>query len=106
MGNPLDPTRDHRISLDKAATQTRAYRHGAPIRTGDAGAFNAAPVRELLDQPGCVGVRYYKGLNEEGTETIILVGVDKDGSDMTSGILLDIVFLCPPICPGGNVLNT
>lgn len=106
MGTPLDPARNHRITLDDAAAQTRAYRYGAPLGKGDSGAFNATPVRELLDQPGCVGLRYYKGLNAEGDATIILVGVDKSGNDMTSGILLDIVFLCPPICPDGNVLNT
>lgn len=106
MGTPLDPTRHQRISLDNAAAQTRAYRHGEPIRKGDSGAFNAAPVRELLDQPGCVGVRYYKGLNADGDATIILAGVDGSGNDMTDGILLDIVFLCPPFCPDGNVLNS
>lgn len=106
MGTPLDPARDHRISIDDAAAQTRAHRHGAPISKGDSGAFNAAPVRELLDQRDCVGVRYYKGLNADGDATMILVGVDANGNDITSGIVLDIVFLCPPVCPDGNLLNT
>lgn len=106
MGVPLDPTRDHHISLEDAAVQTRDYRDGAPMRKGDCGAFNAPQVRALLDQPGCVGLRYYKGLNADGDSTIILVGVDKGGNDMITGVLLDILLLCPPFCPDSNVLNS
>lgn len=62
--------------------------------------------RGILDQPGCIGVRYYRALNADGDPSMILVGVDQAGDDMTAGLLLDGIFLCPPFCPGGNVLNS
>jgi hypothetical protein len=66
MGKPLDPAHDHKISLEAAAAQTGAYRKGRPSAAGDCGAFNAKPVLELLQQPGCVGVRIYQGLTRQG----------------------------------------
>jgi hypothetical protein len=104
MGKPLDRTRDHRISLPDAAAQARAHRHGGAIRHGDSGAFNAAAILDLLAQPGCVGLRYYKGVKGD-EDTLVLVGVDESGNDMTSGILLNIPFLCPPYCPDSDALN-
>ncbi len=106
MGKPLDPTRDHRISLPEAAEQARRARHGGPYRAGDSGAFNAKAVLELLAQPGCVGLRYYKARNKAGEDSMVLVGVDGDGNDMTEGILLDQGFPCPPYCPDDDALNT
>jgi hypothetical protein len=106
MAKPLDPARDHHVSLSSAAAQAKAHRQGGPIRKGDTGAFNAEPIRRLLAQPGCVGVRYYKGRNQDGDDTMILVGVDSTGNDMTSGVLLNIPFLCPPFCPDDDALNT
>lgn len=105
MGNPLDPSRDHRISLADAAAQTKAHRDGRPPRLGDSGAFNAKAVLELLQQPGCVGLRYYKGRNKAGESSLILVGVDAEGNDLNTGALLDFAFPCPPFCPDGSPLN-
>ncbi len=106
MGKPLDPTRDHRISLADAAEQTRRARQGGPYRKGDSSAFNAKPVLELLAQPGCVGLRIYKGRDKAGDESMVLVGVDADGNDITKGLLLNLGFPCPPHCPDDDELNT
>ena len=105
MGKPLDPAHDHTISLEAAAAQTGAYRKGRPSAAGDCGAFNAKPVLELLQQPGCVGVRIYQGLNKAGNASLALVGVDADGNDMTGGMLIDNMMPCPPWCSDGNALN-
>jgi len=106
MGKPLDPRRDHRISLADAAEQTRRARQGGAYRKGDSSAFNAKPVLELLTQPGCVGLRIYKGRDEAGEDSMVLVGVDTDGNDMTKGVLLNLSFPCPPYCPDDDALNT
>lgn len=106
MGKPLDPSRSHRIDLPDAAAQAKAHRQGGPFRSSDAGAFNAKAVLELLAQPGCVGLRYYKGRTKGGDDSMILVGVDEQGNDMTAGVLLDEVFRCPPFCSDDNALNT
>lgn len=105
MGTPLDPKHNHRITLDEAAALTRRFRHGGAKRLGDSVAFNAEPVKELLAQEGCVGIRCYQGLTAEGTPTVMLVGVDAKGNDMTSGVLLDWGMPCPPYCPDDDALN-
>ncbi|ULQ52892.1 hypothetical protein [Flavihumibacter fluvii] len=33
-------------------------------------------IDEILAQPGCVGIRYYMGLNEIGEKTLVYVGID------------------------------
>lgn len=106
MGKPLDPGHDHRISLPDAAAQAKLHRQGGPARAGDSGAFNAKAVLALLAQPGCVGLRYYKGRKKDGDDSLILVGVDGQGNDMVNGELLEFGMRCPPYCGDANALNT
>lgn len=106
MAKPLDPARNHVIPLAQAAADAKRHRGGGPHRIGDSGAFNAAAVLGLLQQPGCVGLRYYRGRTATAEDSMILVGVDAAGNDMTGGIVLDSHFPCPPFCPDGNTLNT
>ncbi len=106
MGKPLPKDHDHRISLPDAAAQAKAHRQGGPSRSGDSGAFLAKPVLELLAQPGCAGLRYYKGRSKAGEDSMILVGVDEAGNDMTGGVLLNVPLKCPPWCGDENALNS
>ncbi|WP_188937517.1 hypothetical protein [Puia dinghuensis] len=39
-------------------------------------------IDQLLAQPGCVGLRFYYGINEEGQKTLVYVGIDADGQDL------------------------
>ena len=100
------PPRDHRISLTDAAALTRRFRDQAPADGVRAGAFHADQVRALLDQPGCVAFRIYLGRQADGTETFVLVGVDANDKDMTGGVLLDVIYPCPPFCEDGSALNS
>ena len=102
---PLPP-RDHRISLEAAALLTRRYREDAGKGAQKAGAFHADQVGELLAQKGCVALRIYYGKSEDGTDTIILVGVDANDKDITGGVLLEFGFPCPPLCDDGSGLNS
>jgi hypothetical protein len=40
-------------------------------------------IDHILAQPGCVGMRFYYGLNEDGKKTLVYVGMDADGNDLT-----------------------
>ena len=51
-------------------------------------------------------MRIYYGRDSAGEDTLVLVGVDQKGNDMTGGTLLEDPFWCPPLCGGGNTLNT
>lgn len=99
------PARDHRITLAAAAALTRRHREGGAKGATNASAFHADQVRALLAQPGCVGLRIYHGKNADGSDGTVIVGVDANDKDMTSGTLLENGFPCPPLCDNGSALN-
>jgi hypothetical protein len=98
----LPDSKSHRISLDEAAAQTKLHRDGQH----KGGLFLRPELDQLLAQPGCAGLRYYYGRKAEGEDTLIMIGVDKEGNDMTQGIMLEESFLCPPWCGTANPLNS
>ena len=104
---PLEP-RDHSVSLTEAAAHTRRHRQatGKAREADHAGAFHADQVMALLKQKGCTALRIYHGRTEQGRRSLVLVGVDGQGNDMTAGTLLEVCFPCPPFCGDGNALNT
>lgn len=101
----LPPKRDHRISLEAAATLTGRFRRDAEPGEQRATMFPREVFDSLLIQPGCLGIRIYNGVAEDGASANVLVGVDRDGNDMTSGALYDMGMPCPPYCGGDNELN-
>ena len=98
----LPEPKGHRIPLAEAAEQTKRYRESRH----SAGLFLRQELDELLAQPGCSGLRFYYGRNRDAMDTVILVGVDKNGNDISDGVLMDVHFPCPPICSGANALNS
>ena len=98
----LPNPKSHKIPLNQAAEQTKRS-HG---KGNKGGFFFRKDLDELLAQPGCSGVRYYYGLDEDGKDSLILVGVDKDGNDMANGVLMEFSIPCPPFCGDGNSLNS
>ena len=96
------PARDHRIPLEAATALTRRYRERGRPDAMRAGAFHADQVKELLAQPGCVGLRVYHGIKDDGAGALILVGIDSNEHDLT-GVMLEFCFPCPPFCNGGGL---
>jgi len=43
---------------------------------------------QILNQPGCVGMRFYNGINEEGQKTLVYVGIDAEGKDLIKRTLV------------------
>ena len=99
---PLPNPKSHRIALSAAADQVRSA--AKPAQKG--GLFLRKELDELLAQSGCAGLRYYYGRNAKGEDTLILVGVDKDGNDQLQGVVMEDCFLCPPFCGTANSLNS
>jgi hypothetical protein len=98
----LPGPKSHRISLEEAVAQAKRYRAGM----NKGGLFLRQELDDLLAQKGCAALRIYYGRKEDGTDTIILVGADEKGDDMTSGIVLEEHFLCPPYCNDISPLNS
>ena len=47
-------------------------------------------IDQILAQPGCVGLRFYNALNENGQETLVYVGVDASGKDLIKNTVVQI----------------
>jgi hypothetical protein len=92
------------ISLNEAATMTSAYRSANPNATR--GHFMGSTIlNSILAQSGCKGIRTYYGIDSSGQKQLVLVGVDANGDDMTSGIIADRAVPCPQLCSVANPLN-
>ena len=99
------PTFDHDIGLTEARNMIGRHRRANPGCIG-ASAFTKVALDRVLLQEGCVGVRMYFGLNEDGTPSLILVGVDVFGNDLDDGELVERGFPCPPFCPTDSALDS
>jgi hypothetical protein len=60
--------------------------------------FGKDLVDKILAQPGCVGVRMYYGKHANGKPGVLIIGVNKYGKDMVSGVLAMPTSICPPLC--------
>ncbi len=98
------PARDYRITLAAAAALTKAYRD-AKVSAVTSGAIAKDPVMQLLNQAGCVGLRIYYGRNPDGTPALVLAGIDASDNDLTKGVLLEQLWICPPMCAAASPLN-
>ncbi|HEU4569925.1 MAG TPA: hypothetical protein VFS07_05080 [Gemmatimonadales bacterium] len=100
---PLPDPRDHHIPLERAAELTRHHR---AAKSGEPHAefFHRAAFERLLAQPGCAGIRVYRGRDAKGGHHLVLVGVDGNGDDMTADGCMEEAFPCPPYCSEGSPL--
>lgn len=62
-------------------------------------------IEDILAQDECVGIRVYKGEDDDGNENFIWVGVDRFENDMVDGVIADYCFPCPNTCGSPNNLN-
>lgn len=102
----LPEPKDHRISLRDAAILTKRHQAHAGKDAPKGALFLRPLLDELLAQPGCSGMRVYYARTTKGEATLVVVGVDQHGDDMTEGTLLEDPFLCPPLCGDANALNS
>ena len=105
---PLPQKNNQKISLDEASKLTAAYR--STLQKPDdvlGGLVWKDELQKLLEQPGCVAMRYYYALKDE-EPVLVLVGVDGNGNDITGSgsVILEWIDRCPPYCPAPNSLNS
>jgi len=73
--------------------------------------FGKNILTDILNQPGCMGIRFYYGIDDQGKKALVLVGTDKKGVNIWSGKTSkgkltaavrplggDISYPCPPYC--------
>jgi hypothetical protein len=89
------------ISLETASEWTANYRTANPGSI-KAYFYGRTILLDILGQNDCVGIRIYYAMDGEGVKQLILVGVDADGNDQTSGIVADRGYPCPSYCDSGD----
>ena len=98
-------TGNHVVTVDQAAKYIQNFKQNSVATTIKGGYFERNIFDKILAQGGVVGIRYYYAAKDDGTPTIVLVGVDSTGSDMVQGIVGEWGLPCPPNCGSTNQLN-
>lgn len=102
---PLPEKRDHRISLPDAVALAKQHRNDHPGEP-KAHFFHREAFDALLAQPGASGIRIYRGKGKGGERHLVMVAVDAEGDDLTSGgTVMELDMPCPPYCPKGSPLQ-
>jgi hypothetical protein len=86
------------ISFQEAKGLLKTYERIAASDAVIAQYFGKDLVDKIFAQPGCVGVRMYYGKHANGKPGVIIVGVDKYGKDIVTGVLAMPTAICPPLC--------
>ena len=94
---------NHLQSLVEASILTRTYRESEDRGSIKGGFFARSIFEKILSQKGCLGIRNYFARMNDGTRTLVLVGADEKGNDMSNGWLgADML----PLVSGNNLLNS
>jgi hypothetical protein len=100
MTNP--PPRRHKITVADAKKLMGKPPKGLATRGGH---FPREAIDAILAQPGCAGIRFYYGTNEDGSPAVVMLGIDANNADMTDGEIIDTHFPCPPFCDDNSALR-
>lgn len=101
----FDGTEGDQIELETAAAWTKNYRGAHPEET-KGHFFGKDILNDILNQTGCMGIRMYYAIDDDGNKQMVLAGANTDEDDMDSGVVADISVLCPPSCGRRNSLNS
>jgi hypothetical protein len=93
------------VTLDQAVKYVQSYTMSPTSPTIKGGYFAKVGLEKILSQAGCVGIRYYYSKKDDGSSSLVVVGVDYNGTDLTAGPMIDNAFPCPPFCGSPSPLN-
>jgi hypothetical protein len=67
--------------------------------------FGRDQIKNLLEQPGCIGIRVHFGMNVLGVQKLVILPADEYGVNINlknsfgEDVALDWGAPCPPLCP-------
>jgi len=93
----FDGNEAEQFPLDEAAKWTANYRAANPQGV-KAHFFGKNILQDILNQPGCMGIRVYYALDDDGKQQMIMVGANADENDMFNDIIAEKAKPCPPFC--------
>jgi hypothetical protein len=95
----------HQVALTDAVKYVQNFRKNPQTITTQGGSLNRAIFDKILAQPDCEGIRFYYAQNDNGSPTLVLVGITAKGSDMTKGAIAEMITPCPPFCDESSDLK-
>jgi hypothetical protein len=81
------------------------YQEGDTVKGIRGGFYGKNKILAILNQPDCIGLRYYHGVNSSGQLVVVLAGEDSSGTGL-DGVLVNEGPLCPPFCSITNSLDS
>ena len=92
------------ISTEEALNLNAGFKNLYPAQTY-AMFMGEEILSAMMTQEGVTGIRVYLALNEDGTETVVLAGVDAANTDLTGSdnVLANRGTVCPPDCPDASL---
>ncbi len=101
----------HMMDKDKVTKWVKRYHKEHPDKVRG-WLYGCDVLCELLDEDGCDGIWFFKGINDEGKERLIMYPADKDGNILNpkikslgaksnGGGAANDSADCPDDCPGG-----
>jgi hypothetical protein len=91
-------THSHEIPLDSAKKYIQNLKKDAMQMKTKGGMFYREIFDKMLSQKGVIGIRYYYAKTDDGNPTIVLVGIDSSGKDMSTTAIAEGSYPCPPFC--------
>lgn len=95
----------HKISLKAAAELTARFQESLTAGQPKGGFFGKKAMQRLLDFPGAVGLRFFFGAKNNGARVVVILCVDKFGTELFYGPAAEMSATCPPFCGQSNLLN-
>jgi hypothetical protein len=89
---------DHQVDLATAVRFISNYKSNLKAPSIKGGFFARSAFDKILAQSGVVGIRYYYAQMDDGSPTLVLVGVDGKGQDIQTGLIMERIAPCPPYC--------
>jgi hypothetical protein len=95
---------DHTIPVRDAAEMNKRFRDEYPDQPKGI-YFSQSTLSDIMEQSGCVGIRFYFALDSDYKMRLTFCGVQEDENDILS-IVGDGGMLCPPHCGSADQLNS
>ncbi|HTL81247.1 MAG TPA: hypothetical protein VL651_06065 [Bacteroidia bacterium] len=93
------------ITITDATNWTANFRNANPGQI-KAHFFGKNKLLTILNQTGCLGIRFYNGIDDQGVRVLIAVGATSSENDQYKQTILDRAIACPNNCDtGGSPLN-
>jgi hypothetical protein len=94
------------ITLDEAKNWVKKWRTSPPKDLAYAHLIKGEVLSTILAAENVVDVRAYMGVDENGDQKLILVGVDANGKDLINSnhLIYDKTIWCPPGCDASSPL--